>query len=116
MPELQSQNRMFKAAGERAAINHPVQGTAADMIKKAMVEIYKELSVQKTENRKPKIENCHLILQVHDELLFECEPSTLEETAKLIKEKMENALTLSVPVKVDLKSGTNWGEMGSFYL
>ncbi len=98
MPELQSANKMFKSAGERAAINHPVQGTAADMIKKAMVEI-------------DKVIDCPMILQVHDELLFECDPKDLEKVAKLVKEKMENALKLSVPVVVDLKVGPNWGEM-----
>ena len=99
IPELKADNRMIKAAGERAAINHPVQGTAADMIKKAMVEI-------------DKVEDGYqMILQVHDELLFECDPKEVEETAKIIKEKMENALRLSVPVVVDLKVGPNWGEM-----
>lgn len=117
IPELASQNRMFKAAGERAAINHPVQGTAADMIKKAMVEIDKELTIEngkltkKKQNSQFSIVNCQLILQVHDELLFECDPKQVQPVAKLIKEKMENALTLSVPVKVDLKIGPNWGEM-----
>jgi DNA polymerase I-like protein with 3'-5' exonuclease and polymerase domains len=102
IPELQSGNHMLKAFGERAAINHPVQGTSADMIKKAMVEIDKILK---------KKDCCELILQVHDELLFECQPECVEEMAKMIKEKMENALTLSVPVQADLKTGNNWGEM-----
>ncbi len=106
IPELKIANQMIKSAGERAAINHPVQGTAADMIKKAMVEIDQEL---KNYNLKPV--TCNLILQVHDELLFECEPKEVEETAKMVKEKMENALKLSVPVLVDLKIGPNWGEM-----
>ncbi len=99
-PELQSQNRMLKAAGERAAINHPIQGTSADMIKKAMVEIDKALGNSK----------CQMILQVHDELLFEGDPKSVKETAKLIKDKMENAIKLSVPIIVDLKVGPNWGE------
>ncbi|MBI2593546.1 hypothetical protein HYW44_02805 [Candidatus Daviesbacteria bacterium] len=120
IPELASQNRMIQSFGERAAINHPVQGSAADMIKKAMVEIDRELG--KREKGKGKREensslitseavHCPLILQVHDELLFECDPDFVEEAAKMIKEKMEHALELSVPVKVDLKSGVNWGEM-----
>ncbi len=103
IPELQASNRMLKAAGERAAVNHPVQGTAADMIKRAMVEIEKAASP------------CTLILQVHDELLFECTGSVnspqAREAGKMIKEKMENALKLSLPVVVDLKIGPNWGEM-----
>ncbi|KKR80527.1 MAG: polymerase I protein [Candidatus Daviesbacteria bacterium GW2011_GWA1_41_61] len=107
IPQLQMSNRSLRAFGERAAINMPVQGTAADMIKKAMVEIDKELSV----TGKQKTDNCKLILQVHDELLFECGPKAVKETAKMVKEKMESALKLSVPVMVDLKVGPNWGEM-----
>lgn len=136
MPELTSQNHMLRSAGERAAINHPIQGTSADMIKKAMVLIAQELpgfSYQfsdlgqsvvsssvtdkqktgklKSENRPPKTDNGKLILQVHDELLFECDPEEVEETARMVKEKMEQAIELSVPVIVDLKVGPNWGEM-----
>lgn len=107
MPELQSGNKMLQSAGERAAVNHPVQGTSADMIKKAMVEIDKELS--KKENGKSQ--NCLMVLQVHDELLFECDPKDLKKLAKIVCDKMENALQLSVPVKVELKTGPNWGEM-----
>ncbi len=118
IPELKVGNRMIRAAGERAAVNHPVQGTAADMIKKAMVEIDKELlavssSPLAANSQKPIAKSCQMILQVHDELLFECDPKSVKETAKMVKEKMENALKLSVPVIVDLKVGRNWGEMKS---
>ncbi len=121
-PEFQSSNRMFRAAGERAAINHPIQGTQADMIKKAMVEIDKELvssqllvHSKKTVNRELITNNqlCKMILQVHDELLFECDEDMVEEMAKMVCKKMENALKLDVPVVVDLKTGKNWGEMTS---
>lgn len=120
IPELNMSNKMLQSFGERAAINHPIQGTSADMIKKAMIEIDKELSAfssqssaknKKAESRKLKTESCSLILQVHDELLFECDPINLEKTARLIKDKMEQAIKLKVPVKVDLKTGKNWGEM-----
>ena len=123
MPELQASNRMLRSAGERAAVNMPVQGSAADMIKKAMMEIDRELVNSKglIVNGKTKKtihhtqytidQSCSMILQVHDELLFECDPKKLEEIAKIVKDKMENALKLSVPVVVDLKSGPNWGEM-----
>lgn len=120
IPELQASNRMIKSAGERAAVNHPVQGSAADMIKKAMVEIEKALggrqqaTAKRNYSLKPDARS--LILQVHDELLFECSPNEVKETAKLVKEKMENALKLSVPVVVDLKVGKNWGEMKLFNL
>ena len=130
IPELQVGNRMLRSAGERAAINHPVQGTAADMIKMAMVEISNvipapfgpELMAEgkagiytnKTHGSRIKYgmtDGCELILQVHDELLFECTPRSVREVGKMVKEKMENALKLSVPVVVDLKVGPNWGEM-----
>ncbi len=101
IPELKAENRMIKAAGERAAINHPVQGTAADMIKKAMIDIENQLSDK----------SCQMILQVHDELLFECASKQIKQIAKMVKEKMEKALKLSVPVVVDLKFGSSWGEM-----
>ena len=117
IPELKASNRMFKAAGERAAINHPVQGTAADMIKKAMVEISNVIpakaGIYKNGSRikSGMTDDCQMILQVHDELLFECTPDSVKEVAKIVKDKMENALKLSVPVVVDLKVGPNWGEM-----
>lgn len=124
LPELKATNRMIQAFGERAAVNHPVQGTAADMIKKAMVEIDKELvgsqfmvhSKKKNDERTNELtNNCQLILQVHDELLFECDGSAsspqVQKVAKMVKGKMENALKLFVPVLVDLKVGQNWGEM-----
>jgi len=103
IPELSAGNRMMMAFGERAAVNHPIQGSAADMIKKAMVEINKGSRV--------KGEGCRMILQVHDELLFECDPKEVESAAKMVKEKMENALKLSVPVIAEVKVGPNWGEM-----
>lgn len=116
IPELTAGNRMMMAFGERAAVNHSIQGTAADMIKKAMVEIDRELTGdsgqgtgKKNYNLKPV--TCNLILQVHDELLFECSPKDVKEVGKMVKVKMENALKLSVPVTVDLKVGPNWGEM-----
>ncbi len=121
IPELQASNRMIKSAGERMAINMPVQGTAADMIKKAMVDIEKALNKIASSSKTPRNDviaseakqssSCQMILQVHDELLFECTPRSLNEVGKMVKEKMEKALELSVPVAVDLKAGKNWGEM-----
>jgi DNA polymerase-1 len=103
MPELRSSNRGVRAAGERQAINAPVQGTAADIIKIAMNRLYELL---RQRNFKSK-----LLLQVHDELLLEVPRSELEEVGDLVCETMESAVELSVPLKVDLKYGTNWGEM-----
>ena len=122
IPELAVQNQMIKAAGERMAINMPVQGTSADMIKKAMVEIDRELAnivipakagIQKTGSRikSGMTDSCNLILQIHDELLFECDSKVIKEIGKMVKEKMEEALKLDVPIVVDLKVGPNWGEM-----
>ena len=95
IPELTAGNRMMRAFGERAAVNHPIQGTAADMIKKAMVEISKQLTDygQQPDKKsyKQSAVSCQLILQVHDELLFECDPESAAEVGKMVKEKMENA-------------------------
>ena len=74
------------------------------MIKIAMVEIDSSL-------RGSGKQSCSMVLQIHDELLFECDPKNVEKVGKMVKEKMENALKLSVPVIVDLKVGNNWGEM-----
>src|SRR3989338_8441071 len=91
---------------------------AADMIKRAMVDIARELGSRSEDlgKKKPSSKflvpsSCSMILQVHDELLFECNENSVVEIAKMVKDKMENALKLSVPVIVDLKVGPNWGEM-----
>ena len=88
---------------ERTALNSPIQGTAADLIKIAMIQIAKRLEEEKFKSK--------MILQVHDELLFEAPPKELQRLSALVKECMENAHPLSVPVKVDLKAGPNWRDM-----
>ena len=93
---------MIRHQGERMALNTPIQGTSADIIKKAMVDIDKEL---KKRNLKTK-----MILQVHDELLFDCNKDELEEVKSIIKDKMEHVLTLKVPLKVDIAYGNTWYE------
>lgn len=98
VPELLSSMYGVRSAGERMSVNFPFQGSAADLIKAAMVKIEKLL---------PK----RMIIQVHDELLFEIEEDKLKEESKIIEKEMEEALKLSVPIKVELKSGQNWGEM-----
>jgi len=103
IPELTASNARIRAAGERMAINAPIQGSGAEIIKKAMIDINQALSEQKLATR--------MILQIHDELLFEVAEDELKIAAPLIKEKMERAFVLSVPVVVDLKVGKNWGEM-----
>jgi DNA polymerase-1 len=85
------------------AINAPVQGTAADIIKIAMNRLHEELKTRKLRAK--------MLLQVHDELLFEVPASELGELSDLVCTTMEGAMQLSVPLKVELKSGKNWGEM-----
>jgi len=97
-------NKVEKAAAERIAINTPVQGSAADIVKKAMCDVDKALRNAKNGAR--------LLLQVHDELICECpeNPKAIDETVCIIKEMMENTVKLSVPLKVSIESGKNWGE------
>lgn len=100
IPELKSTNHNIHAFGERVALNTPIQGTAADIIKLAMVRVYNRLKTDKLNSR--------LILQVHDELIIEAPKNELEATKKLLNEEMENAVTLSVPLKADTASGYSW--------
>ena len=102
LPELKSPNFQVRAAAERMAINMPIQGTAADMIKLAMIAVGKKYE---------KDESISLILQVHDELVFEVAKEKIEIYAKEIKEIMENIYLLKVPLKVSASKGENWGEM-----
>ncbi len=100
LPELKASSAMVRAFGERVAMNAPIQGSAADIIKIAMVNVYKRL---KAENL-----NARLILQVHDELIVECPESEKEIASKILKEEMEKAYPLSVPLKVDMNTGKSW--------
>ncbi len=102
VPELSSSNFMQRSFGERVAMNAPIQGTAADIIKIAMVGVNNRLKSQKMKSR--------LVLQVHDELLIEAYESELEEVKKLLKEEMEQAASLDVPLEVDMHTGNNWYE------
>jgi len=103
IPEVNSPNRQVRESAERMAINMPVQGTSADIIKVAMIHLYREIG-----NRHLKSK---MLLQVHDELIFEVPQDEREEMSNLVPEIMSRALPLSVPLKVDTKSGSNWGEM-----
>lgn len=99
IPELQNKNYMIRQAGERMALNTPIQGTSADIIKKAMVEVHKKF---KEKNLKSK-----MILQIHDELVIDTKKEELEEVKTILKEIMENTYKLSVPLKVDINIGEN---------
>jgi DNA polymerase-1 len=99
---INSKNRVVRQFEERVAINMPIQGTAADMIKIAMIKIHNELNKRKAKTK--------MILQVHDELLFDMHNDEIEELTPLIKDIMENAMKLKVPVLVDSGIGQNWLE------
>ncbi len=103
VPEMRSANRQVREAAERMAINMPVQGTSADIIKRAMIDILREMQQQQLQSK--------MLLQVHDELIFEVPERELDLMKKYIPDIMSRALTLTVPLKVDTKIGLNWGEM-----
>lgn len=100
IPELKSSNYMTRSFGERCAMNSPIQGTAADIIKIAMINVYRELKARKLESR--------LILQVHDELLIETKKEELEEVKELLRDNMMKAAKLSVSLIVDMHDGASW--------
>lgn len=102
LPELTASNAVMRAFGERVAMNMPIQGTAADIIKIAMIKVYSRL--------KREVPEAHLIMQVHDELIIEAPESRKEDVEKLLKAEMENAVKLSVPLTVDVHSGKTWYE------
>jgi DNA polymerase-1 len=103
LPDLRSGNPVARNAAERMAMNAPVQGTASDMIKIAMVRMHAALGERGLQSR--------MLLQVHDELLFESPPAEVETVAALAREIMEAALPLAVPIVVDVKTGTDWSEV-----
>lgn len=100
IPELNASNKMLQAFGKRAAMNAPVQGAAADIIKIAMVAVYRRLKEEKL--------NAKLILQVHDELIIEASENDAEKASSILKDAMENAVSLAVPMTVDVNSGYSW--------
>ncbi|MBI3995515.1 MAG: DNA polymerase I [Nitrospirae bacterium] len=102
IPELANSMPAVRGIGERAAINTPIQGSAADLIKLAMIRIARRL---KTESRRSR-----MLLQIHDELIFEVPEGEVGEITRLVREEMEGAMTLSVPLKVDIGIGANWNE------
>ncbi len=103
IPDIRSKNRTMKSFAERMAINSPIQGTAADIIKLAMMKISEKIDESFKESR--------MILQVHDELIFEAHESELEDLRKLVVKEMESAVKLKVPLKVDVEVGDNWYEL-----
>lgn len=102
IPDIDSKNPMIRAAAERLATNTPLQGTAADLIKIAMIQIHKHLS--------DKSIHAKMVLQIHDELVFEVHEESLTALSNSVKEIMENVFQLKVPLLVDISIGKNWGE------
>lgn len=103
LPDIKSTNRQVKAMAERVAINSPIQGTAADIIKLAMINIQKRLKEKSLQTR--------MVLQVHDELIFDVVPSELEEIKTLVQTEMEGAVDLTVRLKVEMGIGDNWYDL-----
>lgn len=100
--ELNSKNYLIRSSGERMALNTPIQGTAADILKKAMVEIYDEFNKRGLKSK--------MLIQVHDELVFNVLNSELDEVKSIVRDIMENTFKLSVPLKVDIEVGNDWYE------
>jgi DNA polymerase-1 len=103
VPELNSRNGQIRSAAERVAVNLPIQGSAADILKRAMIDVHAALAEH------PAF-NARMILTVHDELLFETRREAAEEASAVVRDKMEHAVALSVPLTVDIGTGENWKE------
>ena len=102
IPELSARDAAVRQFGERTAVNSPIQGTAADIIKLAMIRIDKRLAGEGLRTS--------MILQVHDELVFEVPEQEMDQIKILVREEMEGAMSLKVPLKVDIGGGKNWRE------
>jgi DNA polymerase-1 len=102
LPDIRSSNRSVRQFAERIAINAPIQGTAADLIKVAMINIYRRMLHEKRQTR--------LILQIHDELVFEVPGKEVKALREMVKEEMEGVMELTIPLKVEIGTGKNWAE------
>jgi len=103
IPEINNKNQGIRQFAERQAINTPIQGSASDLIKLAMIEIHNQIKSKRLKGQ--------MILQIHDELVFDVSTQEISEFINLIKDRMENVLKLDVPIRVDIKKGKNWLEM-----
>jgi DNA polymerase-1 len=103
IPAIGSRNRTERMAAERVAVNSPIQGSAADIVKKAMLEVSRRLAESGLKTR--------LLLQVHDELIFEAPRAEAARAAELIRRAMEGAAALEVPLRVSVETGQSWGEL-----
>jgi DNA polymerase-1 len=100
LPNIRSSNGMLRAAAERVAQNTPIQGTAADLLKLAMIKL-----------REPAVPGARMVLTVHDELVFEVPEASVPEAMERVKRAMETVYPLDVPLEVDIGSGVNWGDV-----
>jgi len=103
IPDINASNRMVRGFAERTAMNTPIQGSSADIIKAAMIKLFNEFHTRKMKTR--------MLVQVHDELLFEVPQNEVKEALVIIKQEMESAMVLKVPLIVDIKKGENWSDM-----
>ena len=102
IPELNSNNYMVRQFGARAAMNTPIQGTAADIMKLAMINVYNRLEAEKLDAK--------IVLQVHDELIIECKKEIADTVKEILKDEMENVIKLRVPLEVETSEAENWYE------
>ena len=100
IPELKSPNAIMRAFGKRVAMNAPIQGSAADIMKLAMIKVYQRLSKELPEGR--------MVMQVHDEILVECPKEKVSVCKAILREEMESVASLSVPLTADVSCGTTW--------
>ena len=102
LPDITSRNATVRALAERNAINAPIQGTSADIIKLAMINVARRIQEEKMASR--------MVLQIHDELVFDAVPEEVERLQKIVREEMENVIELSIPLTVECNYGKNWLE------
>ena len=103
IPEIKNKNLNIRQFAQRQAVNTPIQGSASDLIKLAMIDIHNQINIRNLNSR--------MILQIHDELVFDMPLKEQDRLIDLVKNRMENVLKLDVPIRVDIKKGRNWLEM-----
>ena len=103
IPEINSSNFQIRSSGERMAVNMPIQGTSADIIKISMINIQDTINNLGLRSK--------MLIQVHDELIFESPTKEVDQICSILYEKMPNAVKLSVPLDIEIKSGVNWNDM-----
>ncbi len=110
-PDVESSNFVVREAAYRAAINHPLQGSAADLMKLAMIKLQEQFDQQKAKSKKQKAEEPRMLLQIHDSILVECRKEDAAKIGQIMKQTMENIYKLPVKLKVDISTGKNWGNL-----